>query len=81
MYDNSGQGVQITGVTRTGAGNVPGGAQDVGFSLPPGKHYDMVPQPIEGAGIAVAIDLESISPDFTLERLHVAAEERTLFGA
>ena len=81
MYDNSGQGVQITGVTRTGAGNVPGGVQDVGFSLPPGKRYAMIPQAIEGAGIAVAIDLESISPDFTLERLHVAAEERTLFGA
>ena len=81
MYDNSGQGVEITGVVRTGAGNVPGGVQDVGFALPPGKRYDMRPQAIEGAGIAAAIDLESISPDFTLERLHVAAEERTLFGA
>jgi len=81
VYDNSGQGVAITGVVRTGAGNVPAGVQDIGFQLAPGKRYDMQPQPLEGGGIAAAIDLESYSPDFTIERVHVGAEERTLFGA
>jgi hypothetical protein len=81
LYDNSGQGVHITGQVRTGAGNVPTGVQEIGFELAPGKRYDMVPQPIEGAGIAAAVDLESFSPDFTLERLHFGADERTMFGA
>jgi hypothetical protein len=37
--------------------------------------------PVEGAGIWAAIDLESLSPDFVIERLHGAADQRTLFGA
>jgi hypothetical protein len=55
--------------------------QDVAFDLTQGRPYSIEPYPIEGMGIAGAIDLESVSPDFTIERLHVAAEERTLYGA
>jgi hypothetical protein len=39
------------------------------------------PQRIESAGIAAAVDLWTNSPDFTIERLHIGAEDRTLFGA
>ena len=39
------------------------------------------PQPLQAAGIAAAVDLQSQSPDFTIERLHVTTEERTLWGA
>jgi len=81
FYDNDGRGVDITGTFTSAAGGVPGGAQDIGFTMPPGKRYDMQPQPIAGAGIAGAVDIQSISPDFTLERLHIVSEERTLWGA
>ena len=81
LHDNDGRGVGITGnVTCSGGGN-PGGVQDVGFQLPAGKRYDILPVPIEGGGIAAAIDLQSYSPDFTIERLHIGNEQRTLFGA
>lgn len=81
LYDNFGGGVSLTGKITTRAGNMPGGVQDIGFELTQGNHYAFEPWPIQGAGIAGAIDLESISPDFTLERLHILAEERTLWGA
>jgi hypothetical protein len=81
VHDNSGLGVSITGAMSSGGGGVPGGSEDVGFDLPPGKQFDILPAPLSGAGIWGAVDLQSTSPDFTLERLHVAAEERTLFGA
>jgi hypothetical protein len=37
--------------------------------------------PLSGAGIWAAVDLLSYSADWTLERLHLAAEERVLYGA
>jgi len=80
-YDNDGRGVSFTGTFTTGAGGVPNGKEDIGFQSPPGKRYSMEPQPIYGQGIAGAVDLESISPDFTIERLHIVSEERTLWGA
>lgn len=81
FYDNFGGGVSLTGTFTSGAGGVPGGVEDIGFAMPAGKRYAMEPCPISGAGIAGAIDLTSISPDFTLERLHILTEERTLWGA
>jgi hypothetical protein len=81
VYDNDGRGVEVTGTFTAAAGGVPGGSQSVGFSLPPGQRYDMLPQAISGGGIAGALDLTSTSPDFTIERIHVLSEERTLYGA
>jgi hypothetical protein len=79
--DNDGRGVQITGQVTCGGGGVPGGTQAVDFQLAPGAIGDIIPHPIEGAGIWATVDLQSNSPDFTLERIHLSAEERTLFGA
>jgi len=73
--------VQITGQVTCGGGGVPGGTQAVDFQLAPGAIGDIIPHPIEGAGIWATVDLQSNSPDFTLERIHLSAEERTLFGA
>lgn len=79
--DNDGRGIQMTGTVTSGGGGVPGGVQGIGFELAPGKIHDIIPSPIESGGIWAQIDLQSNSPDFTLERLHLSAEERTLFGA
>lgn len=79
--DHYGRGVAFTGKITTSAGGIPGGVKDVGFQLTPGAGYAFEPQPIESAGIAGAIDLESLSPDFSIERLHIASQKRTLFGA
>ena len=81
VHDNDGRGVSFTGTHSTGGGGVPGGVEDIGFDLTEGMRFDIIPCAIQGAGIWGAVDLESTSPDFTIERLHVAAEERTLFGA
>jgi hypothetical protein len=74
-------GVGMVGDVTCFGGGVPGGTQDVGFQLPAGKKFDVLPEPIEGGGVAIQIDLQSNSPDFVLERLHITSEERTLFGA
>ena len=81
IADNSGQGVSITGTVTSGGGGIPGGVESVDFELPPGVAFGIKPSPLHGAGIWSAIDLQSNSPDFEIERLHLAAEERTLFGA
>jgi hypothetical protein len=81
FYDNFGGGVSVTGSLITRAGGMPGGTQSVAFELTQGNKYAFEPQPVQGAGIAGAVDLESLSPDFTYERLHILAEERTLWGA
>jgi len=81
IHDNSGRGVAITGEATTRGGGVPAGVQSFGFQLTPGQIYDIQPAVINGAGIAGALDLKSTSPDFTIERIQIAAEERTLFGA
>lgn len=79
--DNDGRGVQMTGTVTSGGGGVVGGVQGIGFELAPGARTGIIPSPIESAGIWAEIDLQSNSPDFTLERIHLTAEERTLFGA
>jgi hypothetical protein len=81
LHDNSGQGVDITGTLTARGGGVPGGVEDIGFSLTAGQLHDIIGHGVSGAGIQCAVDLQSKSPDFTLERLHVAADERTLYGA
>lgn len=81
MHDNSGQGIQMTGQVTCGEGGVPGGTQAVDFQLNPGAESGIIPHPIEGAGIWAEVDLQTTSPDFTLERLHITSEERVLFGA
>lgn len=81
LHDHDGGGVSLTGTLTTRGGGIPNGAEPLGFELAPGEMYGIKPWPTSGAGINGAIDLESISPDFTLERLQVASEDRTLFGA
>jgi len=81
VMDNDGRGVQIHGNVTCGDGGVPGGTQDVDFQLSPGARHALIPHPVEGAGIWCEFDLKSQSPDFTLERIHLASEDRTLFGA
>jgi hypothetical protein len=81
IADNSGLGVSMTGTVTSGGGGIPGGVESVDFELTRGVPFGIKPSPLHGAGIWSAIDLQSNSPDFTLERLHLAAEERTLFGA
>jgi len=79
--DMRGGGVSLVGKLTTGGGGVPGGAADISFELKPGEEAAIQPQPVESAGIWAAVDLESISPDFIIERLHISADQRTLFGA
>jgi hypothetical protein len=81
FYDNFGGGVSFTGRLINSGGGVPGGSQDIAFELSPGQHFAFEPQQTSGGGIAGAVDLQSNSPDFTIERLHVGTEDRTLFGA
>jgi hypothetical protein len=81
VHDNFGRGVAITGRVSTYGGNIPNGVQEIGFELVEGERFRIDPDPLNAAGITAAVDLESISPDFTIERLHIGAEERTLFGA
>jgi len=81
LDDNDGRGVQITGQVTSGGGGVPGGVQGIDFELAPGANTGIIPSPISGAGIWATVDLQSFSPDFTIERIHLSAEERTLFGA
>lgn len=89
LYDISGQGVSVTGQFTSGGGEVPGGMQDIAFDLAAGevpakpgyRRADLLAQPLNASGIFGAVDLQSFSPDFLIERLHLTAESRTLFGA
>jgi hypothetical protein len=81
-----------SGVTLTGSfisgGGVPGGVEDIAFDMAAGevpaapgvKSAAILPQPLSGAGIYGAIDLQSTSPEFTLQRLHLLSEARTLYA-
>ena len=80
FWDNSGQGVSITGSSTT-VGAVPGGTESFGFQGTPGAALSIEAVPLTGAGLGIGLDIQSKSPDFTIERLHIAAEERTLWGA
>lgn len=81
IADHTGGGVSLTGTLTTGGGGIPNGAEQIAFELAPGEGTDIKPWPTSGAGISGAIDLVSVSPDFTIERLQVASEDRTLYGA
>lgn len=79
--DNSGDGVAIQGGVTSGDGGVAGGTQGVDFQLGSGAGHGIIPYPLTGAGIWAYVDVSSKSPDFTIERIHLSAESRTLFGA
>lgn len=81
LSDNAGTGVSIVGELETGDGGVPGGKQSVGFDLQGGEKSKILPARVESAGIWGALDLRSFSPDFSIERLHLAAHLNTLYGA
>lgn len=81
LHDNSGLGCSLTGTITTRGGGVPAGVQDIGFELTAGEIEEIIPQAISGAGISASLELNSVSPDFTIEALHLASEQRTLFGA
>jgi hypothetical protein len=81
ISDNDGRGVSITGTATSAGGGIPGGVESLDFQLTAGASFGIIPSPLHGSGIYTAIDIQSKSPDFTLERLHLAAEERTLYGA
>lgn len=89
LYDIAGQGVSITGQFTSGGGEVPGGSQDIAFDLAAGevpakpgyRRAELLAQPLNASGIFGAIDLQSFSPDFVCERLHLTAESRTMYGA
>jgi hypothetical protein len=94
LFDYSNTGVSLTGAVICGGGGVPGGSEPIAFDLVEGeipgegeiprdqgqKMAAVMAAPLSGAGIWAAIDLQSYSEDFAIERLHLAAEERTLFG-
>jgi hypothetical protein len=81
VHDHSGLGVSFNGTSQTTGGGIPAGNQDVSFQLASGEIHDVLPHAINGSGLDCSIDLQSKSPDFTIERLHLTAEERTLYGA
>jgi hypothetical protein len=95
FFDNDGRGVNWAGNLTTTGGGIPNGIQEVNFALAPGPHTPaqiagpagtastsaFEPQALQGAGIAAALDIQSLSPDFTLERIHLMVEDRTLWGA
>ena len=81
VTDQSGLGLSINGVLRSGGGGVPGGEQRVDFEVQPTEGAQIVPAPVDGAGIWGYLDIQSKSPDFSIERIHLAARLNTLFGA
>ena len=82
MHDltNGPEGVTMTGRFNTQGGGIPNGSESVDFQLPPGT-WDTVPYPTQGQGLAAALDLETLSPDFVVERISFAYEDRTSYGA
>jgi hypothetical protein len=77
---NGPNGVSLTGMLTTQGGSIPNGSEAVAFDLLPGR-FDVVPQPTFGAGLTAHLDLTSLSPDFTVERISFTYDERTLYGA
>jgi hypothetical protein len=81
LHDVSGGGVSLTGKFTARGGNVPAGSENISFALAAGEEWGFLPQPINASGIIGAVDLESLSPDFIMERLHIASADVTRFGA
>ena len=74
------EGSFITGTLTTAGGGVPNGSEQVSFEVKPNED-DMRPHPTQGQGITAWLDLHSTSPDFTIERVMLSYESRSLFGA
>jgi hypothetical protein len=85
-------GVSIIG-TMTTSGGAEGGVCPLSFELPssmqsaprgtrpvPLSKTAIIPCRAVGKGIAAQLDLQSNSPDFTIERIHLAAVDTTFFG-
>lgn len=92
FFDNAGTGVNFVGGFSTRGGGIPNGTQEVSFNLSAGpvlgtgvsntpRPSSFEPLPLQANGISGAVDIQSLSPDFTIERLHVMLESRTLWGA
>lgn len=81
VHDNSGQGCSFTGSLITAGGGIPNGREDVSFQVAPGEEFGFGVGPTHGKGIMAGVDLNSLSPDFTIERLHLHAISTTLYGA
>lgn len=81
LHDMSGQGVSFTGKLTNVGCSTPGGTQDIAFQMPPGQPSAFLAQATQGQGILGSVDLQSISPDFSIERIHFTVEPRTLEGA
>jgi hypothetical protein len=90
--DNDGSGVNFVGGFSTRGGGIPTGTQEVSFNIATApvlgtgvtntpRPTSTEPYPLQASGISGAVDIQSISKDFTIERLHVMLEGRTLWGA
>ena len=74
------EGAFLTGTMRTRGGGVPNGSEDVSFEVPPGEE-GLRPYPVQGQGITAELDLRSTSPDYTIQRIMLAYQPITEFGA
>jgi len=81
LHDYARAGVSFTGNFTTRGGGIPNGSQDLFFELTRNEQHNIVPYPLSGMGLSGELDLLSYSPDFTIERLQIALEEKTLYGA
>lgn len=82
MHDNGAvpEGSFLTGTLTTSGGGLPNGSEQVSFEVQPGVS-DVRPHPTAGQGIVAWLDLEGTSPDFTIERVMIAFDVRSIFGA
>jgi hypothetical protein len=64
----------------TADGGIINGTEDVSFELAPTTER-IVPHPTIGSGISAHVDLTSLGPDFTIARMTLTFDERTLYGA
>lgn len=80
LEDLSGGGAYVTGSLSTTGGGVPNGSEAVAFDVGPNQS-DLRPQPTQGQGIEAALNLTGNSPDYTIQRIMLAYEDRTIFGA
>jgi hypothetical protein len=74
------EGTFLVGELTTGGGGIPNGSEQVSFGVQPGQD-DTRPHPVSGQGITAALDLRGYSPDYVIERIMLAYEARTRFGA
>jgi hypothetical protein len=82
MQDIAGQpeGSFITGSLSTAGGGIPNGSEQLSFEVQPNIN-DVRPHPTRGQGLFGWLDLTGNSPDYIIERILIAYDARTLFGA